>query len=205
MLYPISIFLQGAAFGFTAGATPGPLQTYMISETLAGGWRRSFPLIFIPIISDLPAIIITTFLLGKFPLWILQIISLIGGFFVLYLAWGLWKQWKAASHKSANIPELQHRSFRRALVMNLFNPNPYIFWALVLGPILINLIHQSWLHASVFMLGFYGVFLGTELAIIILFHQTLRLGPRVVRSIQLVSILILVVFGGLLIKEGILG
>ncbi len=205
MLPPISFFLQGAAFGLTAGATPGPLQTYMISETLAGGWRRSFPLIFVPIISDAPAIIITTFILGQFPAWLLQIISLIGGIFVFYLAWGLWKQWNAAQNKLAVVPEIQHRSFGRALAINLFNPNPYIFWALVIGPILINALEQSWLDGIIFMLGFYGVFLSTMLAIILLFHQTRRLGPRIVRIFQLISILILVIFGGVLIKEGILG
>ena len=94
-----SSLLQGSAFGLTAGATPGPLQTYMISETLSGGWKRSFPLIFVPILSDAPAIIITTFILKQFPSWLLQIISLVGGVFVLYLAWGLWKNWNSNATK----------------------------------------------------------------------------------------------------------
>lgn len=202
---PISLFLQGSTFGLTAGATPGSLQTYMISETLTKGWRGSFPLIFVPIVSDTPIIIITTFLLGQFPSWLLQIISLVGGFFILYLAWGLWKQWKAPVIQSTDEHELQHRSFGRAVAINLLNPNPYIFWALVTGPILISAIEQSWLHAFAFLSGFYGVFLATMLATIILFHQTKRLGPKVVRSVQFISIIILIIFGGLLIKEGFLG
>ena len=202
---PITLLLQGATFGFTAGATPGSLQTYMISETLTKGWRRSFPLIFVPIVSDTPIVILTTFLLGQFPSWVLQIISLVGGFFVLYLAWGLWKQWNAPPTPSTEEPELQHRSFGRAVAINLLNPNPYIFWALVTGPILINAIEQSWLHAFAFLFGFYGVFLATMFATIVLFHQTQRLGPRVVRSVQFISIIILVIFGSVLIKEGLLG
>jgi len=87
----------------------------------------------------------------------------------------------------------------------LLNPNPYIFWTFVSGPILISAIERSWWHAIVFLVGFYGVFMGTMVFFIILFHQTRRLGPRVVRFIQLVSILILVLFGGILIKEGIFG
>lgn len=203
MLPPISLFLQGSAFGLTAGATPGPLQTYMISETLSGGWRRSFPLIFVPIISDAPAIIITTFILKQFPAWLIQIISLVGGIFVFYMAWGLWKQWKTPTDTQSKEPDFPHRSIRRAVMMNLFNPNPYIFWALVIGPILINAINQSWLRAALFVIGFYGVFLGTMLGTIILFHQTRRLGPKVVHTIQLFSIIILVIFGTILIKEGI--
>jgi hypothetical protein len=45
----------------------------------------------------------------------------------------------------------------------------------------------------------------TMTAFIALFHQTRKLGPRVVRTIQMISIFILVIFGSILIKEGIWG
>ena len=51
---PISLFIQGSTLGITAGAAPGPMQAYLISETLSGGWRKALPLIFVPIISDAP-------------------------------------------------------------------------------------------------------------------------------------------------------
>jgi hypothetical protein len=35
-----SFFWQGAALGLTAAATPGSLQTLLISETLLGGFKR---------------------------------------------------------------------------------------------------------------------------------------------------------------------
>jgi threonine/homoserine/homoserine lactone efflux protein len=90
-------------------------------------------------------------------------------------------------------------------MMNLLNPNPYIFWSFVSGPILINAIAQSWYHAIAFLFGFYGVFMLTMVAFIVLFQQTRRLGPRTVKAIQLLSIIILAVFGAILIKEGITG
>jgi threonine/homoserine/homoserine lactone efflux protein len=172
---------------------------------MSGGWRRSLPLIFVPLLSDTPIVILTTFVLGKMPVTILNIISVAGGFFVLYLAWGLWKQWRSEEKGTTIHPESRRRSFWKIVTLNLLNPNPYIFWAFVSGPILINAIEQSWWHALVFLAGFYGVFMGTMIVLIALFHQTRRLGPRVVRSIQLASILILVIFGGILIKEGIVG
>jgi threonine/homoserine/homoserine lactone efflux protein len=205
MLTPIFFLFQGSALGITAGATPGTLQTYLITETLSGGWRRSLPLIFVPILSDTPIIILTTFLLGQMPEVMLRVISLAGGLFVWYLAWGLWQQWHRNIDPkveiAANTPP---RNFWKAVAMNLLNPNPYIFWTFVIGPLLISAIEQSWWHALAFLLGFYGVFMGTMIGFIALFHQTRRLGPRVIRSIQLVSILILVTFGGILIKEGII-
>ena len=51
MLSPFSFILQGSALGISAGAAPGPMQAFLISETLSGGWRRSLPLIFVPILT----------------------------------------------------------------------------------------------------------------------------------------------------------
>ena len=161
--------------------------------------------IFVPILSDIPVIILTTFILKQFPDNILQAISLIGGLFVLYLAWGFWKQWKEPPAEQIPSSQTQRRSFGKAVAMNMLNPNPYIFWAFVSGPILISALEQSWLHALAFLVGFYGVFMLTMSIFIVLFHQTRRLDPKVVRTIQLISIIILVIFGGVLIKQGLFG
>jgi hypothetical protein len=45
----------------------------------------------------------------------------------------------------------------------------------------------------------------TMIAFIVLFQQARRLGSRAVKTIQLLSIIILAVFGAILIKEGITG
>jgi threonine/homoserine/homoserine lactone efflux protein len=198
------LFFQGVSLGIAAGATPGPLQTYLISETLSGGWRRSLPLIFVPVLSDTPIVILTTFILGQMPATMLKLINITGGLFVLYLAWGLWHQWHN-DRRNTDRSESEQRNFWKAVATNLLNPNPYIFWTFVSGPILVNAIEQSWWHALLFLLGFYGVFMGTMIALVLLFHQTRRLGPKVVRIIQIISIVILVIFGGILIKEGLIG
>jgi len=201
----LPLFIQGSALGITAGASPGPLQTYLISETLSGGWQRSLPIILVPILSDTPVVILTTFILEQMPDLVLQGISIIGGMFVFYMAWGLWLRWRKNSVDESGTIENPQRSFGRAVAMNLLNPNPYIFWTFVSGPILIEAIEKSWGLALAFLLGFYGVFMATMIALIALFHQTRKLGPRVVHTIQLISILILVIFGGILIKEGLIG
>ena len=205
MTAPIPLFIQGSVLGVSAGAAPGPMQAYIISETLVGGWRRSLPLIFVPIISDTPIVALTTFVLKQLPGSVLQVISFVGGVFVLYLAWGFWKQLRETNVHPYTSQQISRRSFTKAVAMNLLNPNPYIFWAFVSGPILINALDQSWLHGLAFLAGFYGVFMLTMLAFIIIFHQARRFGPKVVRSIQQFSIFVLVVFGALLVKQGLLG
>ena len=120
----IPLFIQGSALGISAGAAPGPMQAYLISETLVGGWRRSLPLIFVPIISDTPIVVLTTFILNQLPESVLQVISLVGGIFVLYLAWGFWKQLQEThAHLNAS-QQISRRSFGKAVAMNLLNPNP---------------------------------------------------------------------------------
>jgi threonine/homoserine/homoserine lactone efflux protein len=201
----ISFFLQGAGLGLSAGAAPGPLQAYLISETITEGWRQSLPLIFVPLLSDLPIILLTTFILDQLPNSALQVISIIGGFFVLYLAWGFWRQWKMSISNPTEFQPNNKRPFLKAVLMNLLNPNPYIFWAFVSGPILLSALEINWTHAFTFLVGFYGVFMMTMVFMIILFHQTRRLGSRAIHIIQLCSIGILIIFGIFLIKEGLFG
>ena len=89
--------------------------------------------------------------------------------------------------------------------MNMLSPGPYTFWALVNGPILSAAFRQSITHGLAFLGGFYFVLIGGFVGIVILFHQARRFGPRVVRSLLFVSIIILVFFGGILIASGLNG
>ncbi len=89
----LTFFLKGLALGLTAAASPGPTQTFLIGQSLAGGWRRGAPVAFAPLISDGPIIFLTILVLEQLPSLLIRIISLTGGLFVLYLAWGLWRQW----------------------------------------------------------------------------------------------------------------
>jgi threonine/homoserine/homoserine lactone efflux protein len=203
----LSLTLQGAALGLTAAASPGPFQTLLISESLAGGWRRGAPVAFAPLVTDLPIILLTLFLLDQMPEAFLRGISLAGGLFVLYLAWSLWQGWRSGSGSSP-VDEGQvnvRQGLGRGVLVNFLSPGPYLFWGLVNGPILLNALRQSPLHGGAFVLGFYGIFILGLLCLAGIFHQARRLGPQLVRALLLASILILLVFGALLLKQGIWG
>ena len=49
---------QGLVYGFAAAAQPGPLQTYIISQAVARGWKRALPTALAPLISDGPIILL---------------------------------------------------------------------------------------------------------------------------------------------------
>lgn len=210
-----SFLLQGAALGITAAATPGPFQTYLINQTLVGGWRRGAPLPFAPLISDPPIILAVLLFLNQIPTHFTQLISLAGGLFVLFLAWSLWREWRksGSADSQLTVPDQQTaadvstnkpiwRAISKGALMNLLSPGPYLFWALVSGPILMMGWQHSPFSGSAFLIGFYGAMIIGMLGLVILFQQTRRLGERVVRIMVLVSIVVLVVFGIILLAQG---
>jgi len=86
--------LPGITFGLAAAAQPGPLSVYLISRTLQAGWKRTFPAIFAPLISDGPIALVCLFILGSLPPYFLQYIQIPGGLFILYLAFQAARSWK---------------------------------------------------------------------------------------------------------------
>ncbi len=201
----LSFFLRGAALGISAAASPGPLQTLLISETLLGGLRRGIRVTLAPLVTDLPIIVLVLLVLSRLPPMLVRASSIAGGLFVLYLALGLWRQWRASAARDvveADSESAGWAGLRRAAVLNWLNPNPYAFWLLVSGPILADALGRSTLHGAAFLSGFYGIFIGGMSGIVVLFDQARRLGPRVVRGLLLLSIVILVVFGAALVRQG---
>lgn len=201
----LALFLQGLGLGLSAAATPGPFQAYLINQTLTKSWRQALPIAFAPLISDIPIVLIIMLLLDRLPPAFLHWIGLAGGIFVLYLAWGLFKSWRS---KPDVVPSNSERTSSRnallnGILMNALSPGPYTFWALVNGPILLSALRQSWVYAAAFILGFYGMMICGYLFIIVLFHLARQLGPRVIHILTLLSIAILVLFGGILILRAL--
>lgn len=201
----VTYFLQGAALGFSAAVTPGPFQAFMISETLAGGWRRGLPIAFAPLISDLPVILLSLLILNQISEIFLSLVSIAGGIFILYLAWRLWQDWRKGPMRIDEVSPSTRSSLWRGVAVNLLGPGPYLFWALVSGPILLAALRQSIFAGISFLIGFYGFMVISLLTIVILFHQTRRLGERVARVLLLISIIILVIFALLIFWQVITG
>ncbi len=202
----LRFFLQGAALGVSAAATPGSLQTLLISETLLGGFRRGARITLAPLITDAPIIVAVLLILDRVPPLVLRVLSIAGGLFVLYLARGLLKQWRRGAQVPANVEGGQSIGWKglwRAAIVNWLNPNPYLFWTLVGGPTLVAALNQAVQYGAAFLVGMYGVFIGAMLIIAAVFHFARNLGPRVVRGLLLISIVVLAIFGLLLLQRGL--
>ena len=179
-------FVQGATFGFAAAVQPGPFQTYLISQTLSNGWRRTLPAIFAPLVSDGPILALVLLVLSRFPEGVIQLLHLAGGAFVVYLAFGAFRAWQQFIAQST-YPHSSRQSLFKAAFVNLLNPNPYLFWSLVGGPLLLTAWRETPADGIGLLLGFYLTLIGSMAIGIVLLSTTGRLGPKVNRALLGIS------------------
>ena len=186
---------QGILFGFAAAAQPGPLQTYIIAQSLAKGWKKSLPAAFAPLVSDGPIIALCLLVLSQVPEWFQKFLYIAGGLFVLYLAYGAYKSWKIFDISARNTETGLQQSVLKTAFVNILSPGPYIFWSLITGPILITGWRETPIFGIAFLLGFYSTFILLLMLIIVVFGAMRNLGEKVQRALIGISALALFCFG----------
>jgi threonine/homoserine/homoserine lactone efflux protein len=199
------LFAQGATLGFGAAAQPGPFQAYLLAQAVRHGPLRALPLAAVPLVSDPPVIAVVLALLAQVPSGFLRALQVGGGAFVAFLGG---TAIRAALRGPPSAPEPGReppRGFWRATLVNLTNPNAWIFWSLVGGPILAEAWREAPSRALAFLCGFYLLLLGGNAAIVLGFGAAGRLGPRAARALGLLSGAALLAFGAWQVARGISG
>lgn len=197
----LTYLLLGATFSFAAVVQPGPLQAWLLSHAAAHGWRRTLPAAFSPLLSDGPIILLSIVVLSQLPPWLNRWLRLAGGLFVLYLAFAAFQTWRRRSLQPAGASP--SGSLFRATLVNFLNPNPWMSWSLVLGPLLLKAWRETPAYAAALLAGFYGVMVAGLAATIVLFGMAKRLGPAVSRALVGLSALALAAFGSYLLWTGV--
>jgi threonine/homoserine/homoserine lactone efflux protein len=203
----LGFIVQGIGFGFTAGTSPGPLQTFIISTTLSYGWRRGLFTILAPLITDVPIILTMTFMLDVLPPVVVRIIQFVGGIFLIYLSYVTLKSIEhgvTIGEERVTVPGTQRRTLLQAAGINALSPGPYLFWSTVTGPLLVDALSQSLWHALGLLVGFYGTFLATMASLVFVFDRMRQIDPRFTRIILYVSVVVLAGLGGALIWQSLL-
>ena len=188
-------FLQGAALALPATIMPGPFQAYLLSQALKNGWKSTLPAALAPLVTDGPIIALVLLVLTQTPQYFLDIIRIVGGVFILYLARGLFLNLRNSELVSKPPDNAARQSFVNAVVMNALNPNPFIFWGVVAGPILLSGWRESSGLGISFMIGFYGTFVCSLEALIFAFASAGRLHPKINRLLSLFAGCGLLAFG----------
>jgi threonine/homoserine/homoserine lactone efflux protein len=157
-----------------------------------------------PLVSDGPIVAVTLLLLSQVPDWFQRALQIVGGFFILYLAYSAYQTWRNFQADAPPALPSRNNDLLRAATMNLLSPGPYIFWSTVIGPLVI----QAWeisLWSAVALVGiFYAAMLSLNMVVIIVFGQAARFGNRVRKAMLGLSVLALAGFGLYQLWQGIL-
>jgi threonine/homoserine/homoserine lactone efflux protein len=197
--------LQGLGYGLAAAAQPGPFQTFLISQSLSRGWKRTLLSAFAPLISDGPIILLSILVLSQVPDWLQRFLYFAGGLFILYLAYGAYRAWRTFEFHAPQSGATNRQTLFKAAGVNALSPGPYMFWTLATGPILLAGWRETPLHGIGFLGGFYGAFISSLMVIIIVFGTAQKLGPKVNRALLGVSAIALFLFGLYQLWLGIVG
>lgn len=159
----LDFLIIGTIFGLTAGISPGPLLTLVITQTLKHNKFEGIKVALVPLIADVPVIAIALYVYSQLTDFhtILGIISFLGAIFLAYLG-----------YESLNTQGLQidlqktpPQSIKKGIIVNMLNPHPYIFWITVGAPMVLKgyKIHPG--AALIFMGTFYGFLIGSKIAV----------------------------------------
>ena len=193
----------GLSMGLSAGISPGPLLTLVITASLRSGLAGGLRVAFAPLITDVPIIILSVLLIDRLPPEVLRWVGTLGGLVVIWLGVEALR-----SARKATLPDGTgesadpKRELWRGAAVNALNPHPYLFWATVGGPALVNGWRVSPWHALAFLLPFYFLLIGSKIVIAwLVSSQASALSLTWYRRVLAGCGLLLLVMGGLLIWQ----
>jgi len=116
----------------------GPLGIVIIHEALSKGLSAGIRASFAPLITDVPIILISFYILNGFKEinYFIAIISLLGGLNLLWMSMKMFrnnKNYLVTKYKAGN-----NNSLWTAVRINFLSPNPYLFWFTAGGAYLVS-------------------------------------------------------------------
>lgn len=198
----LTLIGAAAVYGLSAGFSPGPLMALVVSQTLRYGVREGAKTAMAPLVTDLPIILACVLVLS--PLsgsrTILGFISMAGGLFVLYLAWGCFRTTRLEMGVTSGGP----RSLSRGAAVNALNPHPYLFWLTVGGPTVIRAWAANPPGAVAFVAVFAACIVGSKILIAVMVGQSRhQLRGKSYGYVMRGLGAMLLVFAALLFREGL--
>jgi threonine/homoserine/homoserine lactone efflux protein len=191
----LAYLISGATYGFAAAVSPGPLSMFLMSQAVSKGWKKALPIAFSPLITDGPVAVLVLAILSQVPSSLVLYLRILGGLLLLYLAYESWKSWRTFNPEAETSTGIGPNSLMRAMLINWLNPNPYIGWSLILGPMVLSGWNKSPASGVAVLLGFYATIVSVMIGMIFLFAAAKSLGPKVRRSLIGLSFIALACLG----------
>ena len=198
----LTFLTTGIILGLSAGVAPGPLLALVVSETLQHDIKAGVKVALAPILTDLPIILLTLFILAKLARFhvVLGVVSVIGACFIFYL--GI----RNTTTRGADITENRgtRKSLQKGILVNALSPHPYLFWFSVGAPTTIKALELNMAAAASFVLSFYVLLVGSKiiLAIMVGKSRSFLKGNTYINIMRLLGI-VLILLAGFLFRDGL--
>jgi threonine/homoserine/homoserine lactone efflux protein len=155
-----TLLVSGLVLGLSAGLTPGPILTLVIDQTLKHGIKEGLKVALAPLLTDAPIVIISLLLLARLSniKLVLGLVSLLGGIYLFYLAYESIRFSGADLNPEAAKPQ----SIKKGVMVNFLNPNPYMFWISIGGPLVLKASQVHITAAFIFIVPFYVLLVGSK-------------------------------------------
>ena len=170
MLEIIEFLALGSFLGLASGISPGPLLTITISETLQHGKWEGIKVAISPLITDLPIVLSTLFILSHLTSnnFIIGIIAFFGASYLIYSGIESLK----IKQKSAEFKLNKKAALKREIIVNFGNPHPYLFWLSIGDPIIIKSLNIHFLATILFIIGFYSFLVGSKVIVALIVERS---------------------------------
>ena len=198
----IPFIISGLVFGLGGGLTPGPLMTLVITESLKHGTKEGLKVAMAPLITDLPVVFLSIFLLSRLSELnlVIGIISVLGAIFLVYLGY------ESLTFQGIEIDTKTFRSqsLRKGILANIFNPAPILFWISVGAPTVLKGYEVSLMASVYFIFFMYLCLVGSKLLMALLVGKSRQFLKSknylfVIKTLGVVLIIFAIIF----LKDGL--
>jgi threonine/homoserine/homoserine lactone efflux protein len=198
----VTELLAGLSLGLGAGLVPGPLLALVVTSSLQQGFGAGVRVAIAPLLTDLPIVTLAVWLVASLSPAMVRWVGVLGG--VVVVGVGIQMVWRSPVVDDAAPPS--GGDLVRAMIVNLANPHPWIFWVVAGAPLLVSAWHRAPGLAVAFLAGFYLLLVGTKVVVAaVAAHTASHLSQTWRARTVYVGAALLVIGGAVLIWEGAAG
>lgn len=198
----LHFILAGVFLGLSAGFSPGPLLTLVLTQTIKHNRTEGIKVAISPLITDFPIILIAVLIfnrLSEFDL-ILAAISFAGGVYIAFL--GI--ESIRIKEFSIDLQDSKTASIKKGIIANFLNPSPYLFWATVGVPLIFKAFQVNLLTSILFLISFYVLLIGSKVMIAFIVARTkVFMSKKIYVLVMRILGLVLLIFSLIFFYDGI--
>ena len=193
----LEFLLSGIFFGLAAGTSPGPLLALVFSETVKYGRKEGVKIAISPLITEFPIILFVLLILSNLMKYgsIIGMISLFGACYLIHLGFENLR----VKINVFDVESAKDDALKRGVIANFLNPNPYLFWLSIGGPVIFESLDIHISATVLFILGFYTLLVGSNIGIALIVEKSKSFIKSkyylyVVRALGIALVLFAVIF-----------